>query len=45
LTGALYLDQPDEIAEFEDVWSEIVDGCLSLRETEYLLTKKLEGLS
>lgn len=33
LTGALYLDQPDEIDEFEQVWGSISDPCLDEEET------------
>jgi transcriptional regulator with XRE-family HTH domain len=44
LTGAMYLNKPDEFAAYEDVWRDVKKKALSVADSKNLITSALEGL-
>ncbi len=45
LTGAMYLQKPDELSAYEQVWRDIGKKALSASESKKLITSALEGFA
>ncbi len=44
LTGAIYLDRPDELQVYEEAWAELAERALSKEESIKLITTRLHSL-